>query len=114
MKRPYTKSINERGNDVYKGVGRNATLPGSHSVTLVTEVTKSETEAKQVYDKAVNEKLANGYTIYSDLTARYKASNPDYKAAWVGSSGQNEFACTYYYSYVVDSWVVEQQSFAMT
>jgi len=53
MERAYTKSTNERGNDVYKGVGRNATLPGSTSVTLVTELTKSEAEAKQVYDKGV-------------------------------------------------------------
>jgi len=48
MERPFTKSINERGNDVYKGVGRNATMPGAGSVTIVVEFTKSQAEAKAV------------------------------------------------------------------
>ena len=55
--RPFTKSTNERGNDVYKGVGMNATLSGSKDVTLVFELTGTKAEAKQVYDQIVATKI---------------------------------------------------------
>jgi len=114
MERPYTKSTSERGNDVYKGVGRNATLPGSHSVTLVIELTKLETEAKQVYDKAVNDKVSEGYTVDSVSIAKYKANNPGTIDAWMGTYGMNVFVCSYYDYYSVHGWAVQQQSFSMT
>ena len=57
IERAFTKSINERGNDVYKGIGRNASKPGSKSVTIVIELTKSKNESKQLYDRYVSLRL---------------------------------------------------------
>ncbi|MGA3359876.1 MAG: hypothetical protein ABSC87_06685 [Halobacteriota archaeon] len=117
MERPFTKSTNERGNDVYKGVGRNATNPGSHSVTLVEEVTKSQTEAKQVYDKATSDKLNQGYTADTTAAAEYKSTAcPGFMSCvevWAGSYGTKYFLCSYGYDSTVHGWKVTQQSFAM-
>lgn len=111
MERPFTKSINERGNDVYKGVGRNSTSPGSASVTLVYEVTKSQNESKKVYDEAVATKLKEGYTADPSQAAMYKARNPNVKEVWIGSSGTKDFLCFYDYdTNFFNSWEVLQQS----
>ena len=111
MERPFTKSVNERGNDVYKGVGRNATNPGSPSVTLVKEVTKSQTEAKTVYDKAVATKLNEGYIADPTGAAAWKPSGcPDCIAVWMGSKGNSGFLCHYLYDYTVNGWLVVEQS----
>jgi hypothetical protein len=78
-------------------------------------LTKSETEAKQVYEKAVNEKINAGYTPNTESAARIKTNDPWTTGAWVGTSGVNVFICTYYYYYSnVNSWVVEQQSFVIS
>ncbi len=115
MERPFTKSINERGNDVYKGVGRNATNPSSHSVTLVKEVTKSQTEAKTVYDDAIATKLKEGYTPAPEEAAAWKPSGcPDCVAVWMGYKGNSGFFCLYGYDYTVNGWLVTEQSVNMT
>jgi hypothetical protein len=111
MERPFTKSASERGNDVYKGVGRNSTNPGSASVTLVFEVTKSQSEAKKVYDGAVATKLNEGYTANPSQAANYKAHNPGVTEVWAGSSGTKGFLCYYDYNTAIfNSWEVIQQS----
>lgn len=114
MERPFTKSINERGNDVYKGVGRNATLPGSSSVTVVVEVTKSQAEAKQLHDSQVSGKLSEGYTPDPTAAAKYQANNPGTVAAWAGTYGADNFLCYYYYDYTANARLSYQQSFSTT
>jgi hypothetical protein len=103
--RPFTKSTNERGNDVYKGVGRNATLSGSKDVTLVFELTGTKAEAKQVYDKVVATKIKEGYTPDASITV-----SRNHEAFWVGTYGSNWVYCAYGYGPEVPSWTVLQQS----
>ena len=110
MTRPFTKSTNERGNDVYKGVGRNATLPGSTDVTLVYELTNTQAEAKQVYDKMVATKLQQGYILNPTAVAENKAASPSWVDVWYGTYGSNWSACSYGYGPEVHSWTVIQQS----
>jgi Flp pilus assembly protein TadG len=87
-----------RGNDVYRGVIRNASQPGSKSVTIVIELTKSKDEAKQSYDKAVAEQTSAGYVFDSAGTANFKAfeksANVDIGEAWFGvDSAGHSFLC---------------------
>lgn len=110
IERPFTKSTNTRGNDVYKGVGRNATQPNSESVTLVFELVGTKAEAKQVFDKEVAIKLNDGYIFDAKETARDKAESPSVVEAWDGDLGQNWFYCGYRYETTVDSWMVFTQS----
>lgn len=112
MERPFTKSTNERGNDVYKGVGRNASLPGAPSITWVIELTKSEAEAKQLYDKYVALRLSEGYTPHPEWVAGWKA-----KEAWAGSrysSGNARFGNQFYvissYNSAVNSWTLATEA----
>jgi hypothetical protein len=104
IERAFTKSISERGNDVYKGIGRNASKPGSKSVTIVIELTKSKNESKQLYDNYVGLRLSEGY-----------APRPDWGVGpdnWVGqqySSGY-EFRVSYDYRYDILSWEVTMQA----
>jgi hypothetical protein len=113
MVQPFTKSTNERGNDVYKGVARNATLPGSSTVTMVIELTKSEAEAKQLHDSQVSGKLSEGYTPDATTAAKYHANYPDTVAVWVGTYGANVFVCYYQHDYTVNGWQSIQQSFSL-
>jgi hypothetical protein len=114
MERDFTKSTNERGNDVYKGVLRNATLPGSQSVTVVIETTKSQAEAKQVYDMATRDKLNIGYTADPTGAADFKALGcsgfQSCIEVWAGNSGANHFLCYYGYISTVHGWAVTEQS----
>jgi hypothetical protein len=107
MERPFTKSTNERGNDVYKGVGRNASKPGSKSVIWVIELTKSQAEAKQLYDKYVAQRLNEGYTPRPDWVAGW-----NHPGAWAGvqySSG-NQFTVFYRYNSAVNSWDITTET----
>ena len=83
MEQPFTKSTNARGNDVYKGVGRNATVPGSENVTFVIEKTKSKAEAKNVYNATVAAKLKEGYKANSTKAAAYKLRKRTKRYGWV-------------------------------
>jgi hypothetical protein len=112
IERPFTKSTNERGNDVYKGVGRNASLPGSKSVTIVVEVTKSEAEAKQVHDSQVSEKLNQGYTPDPTDAAQWQTNNPGTVAVWIGYYGDSYYNC--YYIYDVHGWLSIADSLSLT
>jgi hypothetical protein len=110
MTRPFTKSTNAQGHDVYKGVGRNATLSNSPEVTLVFELTKTQTAAKQVYDKIVATKLNEGYTLNPKVSADKKAQSSTWVEVWYGTYGSNWFQCSYGYGPEVPSWMVTQQS----
>ena len=114
MERPFTKSTNERGNDVYKGVGRNATNPGSSSVTAVVEFTKSKAEAKTVYDYAVDTKGKEGYVFSSEATAYRKSICTQCTAVWTGYNGNKFFACDYEYDPQFSTWMVTTQTFTTT
>jgi hypothetical protein len=84
MTRAFTKSTSERGNDVYKGVARNATTPETNTWTIVIELTTSKAEAKQLYDQTVAQKINEGYTIQPDRIALEKAEEPFLTEVWVG------------------------------
>jgi hypothetical protein len=111
MTRPFTKSTNSRGNDVYKGVGRNATMSGSKDVTLVFELTNSKTEAKRIYDEIIASKLREGYTLDSTELSKIKAST-HWDEVWFGRYGSSWFECSYAYDYgpEIPYWTVTQQS----
>ena len=106
VERQFTKSTNERGNDVYMGVMRNATLSQSNAgVTTVMELTKSQAEAKQLYDKYVADKLNEGFTPRQDWIAAMKASDTgNYTNIWVGQNGLQQFYVLYRYNPAVISW----------
>jgi type IV pilus biogenesis protein CpaD/CtpE len=111
MERPFTKSTNARGNDFYKGVGRNATVPGSPSVTIVIETTKSRAEAKKVYNATVAAKLKEGYKANRTLAATYKATKA-YEEVWVGNQSVNWFMCNYGQNLILHSWAFSQESYS--
>jgi len=103
---PFTKSTNVRGNDVYMGSIRNTSLPGQKGVTVVEELTNSQTEAKQLYDKYVSNKLSEGYTSYPQEVANWK-----YDGKWFGATDPtHQFYVLYRYSTDVNSWVVTTQA----
>jgi hypothetical protein len=113
MVRPFTKSTNARGNDVYTGVGRNATVPGSSNVTFVIEKTKSKAEAKNVYNATVAAKLKEGYKANRTQAATYKATSA-YEEVWVGNYSAKWFVCNYGQNsdvgLILHGWAVTQES----
>ena len=106
VERPFTKSTNARGNDVYTGVMRNTSLSQGSGVTTVEELTKSQSEVKQVYDKAVADKKSEGFIYRADEVARLTADPTKAKldGLWVGSSGNRWFYVMYYYNPKINSW----------
>ena len=106
---PFTKSINSRGNDVYMGSMRNTSLPGTKGVTVVEELTKSQAEAKQLYDKYVSNKLNEGYTSYPKEVASWTG----YDGKWFGASDSyytHQFYVLYKYNNGVNSWEVTTEA----
>jgi hypothetical protein len=111
MERPFTKSTNDRGNDVYKGITRNASAPQSYKYTTVIELTKSESEAKRLHDQLVSQKQNEGFTLRSDWVAQYTAQFPFYKDVWMGQYGSQNFQVMYVYEYSpANSWALITQS----
>jgi len=88
------------------GVMRNTSLPQGTGVTTVIELTKSQSESKQVYDKAVAAKQAEGFTYRPDEIARLKAdpNKVTLDGLWVGSLGSRWFYDMYYYNKEISSW----------
>jgi hypothetical protein len=111
MERPFTMSTNARGNDVYTGVGRNATVPGSENVTFVIEKMKSKAEAKNVYNATVAAKLKEGYKANNTSAAAYKATKA-YEEVWVGNHSANWFMCNYGQNLILHGWAFSQESFS--
>jgi hypothetical protein len=110
MEQPFTKSTNARGNDVYKGVARNATVPGSKNVTFVIEKTKSKAEAKNVYNATVAAKLKEGYKANRTNAAAYKATKA-YEEVWVGNYSRLWFMCNYGQNLILHGWAFTQESY---
>jgi hypothetical protein len=111
MERPFTKSTNQRGNDVYKGITRNTALAESSKMTTVVELTKSQAEAKQLYDQTIAQKLSEGFIVNHAWIAQAKAADPGQTDIWAGSSsaGQQFYAAYGYISYVY-SWTFMTES----
>jgi hypothetical protein len=110
MEQPFTKSTNTRGNDVYKGVARNATVPGSKNVTFVIEKTKSKAEAKNVYNATVAAKLKEGYKANRTKAAAYEATKA-YEEVWVGNYSRLWFMCNYgQKNLILHGWAFSQES----
>jgi hypothetical protein len=102
LTQPFTKSTNERGDDVYTGV---YTSPTS-TVTTVIELTKSQADAKQLYQQTVAQKISQGFTLCSYCVAQFRARNPNTPEFWDGkqSSIGAEFSVQYEYDSHVASW----------
>jgi len=104
--RPFTKSTNERGNDVYKGITKNSSKSGSLEMTTVIELTRSKGETKQLFDKMVAQKINEGFTPRPDWIAASKAESPNLTDAWYGQQyGSGEFFVVYYYDSYASSWL---------
>jgi len=103
---PFTKSTNERGDSVYAGITHNPSV--SYTMTTVIELTKSQAEAKQLYDPTVAQALNQGFVLRSDWAAQMKANYPGVSEVWDGqqSSTGLEFSVQYYYDAHVASWLV--------
>lgn len=111
MIQPFGKSINERGNDVYKGVGINAT---GHSVTIVVEFIRSDADAKSVYNAQVASKEKEGYVFSAERTASRKAECKDCGGEWVGTNGNEVFLCDWEDLWQFDTYAVVTQSWVNT
>lgn len=116
VERLFTKSINARGNDVYMGIMRNTSLSQGNSVTVVEEFTKSQAEAKQVYDQYVVQKLSEGFSLRTDWVASMKSdpTRAQYDGMWAGTLGVREFFVFYHYNPEVNSWDVTTQAGSAT
>jgi hypothetical protein len=107
---PFTKSTNVRGNDIYLGIIKNATLANAAPMTVVEELTKSEAQAKQVYDIYVTAETNEGFSLRSDWVAALNASSPGYNGIWIGQNGQQQFYVLYRYNSDVQSWEVTTEA----
>jgi hypothetical protein len=107
---PFTKATNVRGNDIYTGILKNATLSNAPAMTYVMELTKSEAQSKQVYDNYIAAKLNEGFTVRSDWVAQWKAEPNDYKDIWIGQNGLQQFYVMYRYNSNVGSWEVTTEA----
>lgn len=108
MTQPFTKSTNDRGDDVYKGIARNSSLPESAGMTIVAELTNSQDAAMSLYNQTVAQKINEGFSARPDYAAAYKAEFPYVTEVWVGVSqqtGQQFYVLYYYDSNVSPSWV---------
>ncbi len=101
---PFTKSTNERGDDVYTGITRN---PSGTPWTTIVELTKSQTDAKQLYDQTVAQKQSEGFVLRSDWVATAKAQNPSITEVWEGQQYSSGLGCyaEYEYDSHVASWL---------
>jgi hypothetical protein len=107
MIQPFGKSINERGNVVYTGLGINA---GGQSVTIVVEFIKSDAVAKSVFNLQVNTTEKEGYTLSADRTTDRNAECIDCGGAWVGTNGNNVLSCDWENLWQFDTYAVVTQS----
>ncbi len=109
--RPFTKSANARGNDVYKGIVRNSSLPESYKMTTVIELMSSKTEAKSLYDQTVAQKIGEGFTPRPDFAASYKAQFTYVTEVWAGIRTGQQFYVMYYNEPMVSpSWLVTTEA----
>ena len=101
---PFTQSTNVRGNDVYLGIFKNATLSNAPSMTVVEELAKSEAQAKQVYDNYTAAKLNEGFSLRSDWVAQLKAdpNNSQVNGLWVG---QTELSSSMFFTAIIQTLV---------
>lgn len=112
----FTKSKNERGNDVYFGVIRNESYKPKYELTVTIEIAKSNDEAKQLYSQAVINKANDGYIPYTAMRNHYPEAMPmqnNYPEgdSWYGNKGPLMALINYYQSATVDGqWVVSIQT----
>ena len=111
IKQPFTKGMNDRGNAVFKAVTKNSSATGNYQYAVVIELTQSQSAAKQLYDKTVAQKLSEGFTARPNDAASWKASFPEYKEVWVGSSNGDLFYVMYSNNpNVSPSWLVTTEA----
>jgi len=82
--------------------------------TVVIEMTKSQAEAKQLFDQMVAQKISEGYIVQNDTIANRKAANLNLTNVWAGthtgptSDGGydfgSEFRVEYFYNSHTSSW----------
>jgi hypothetical protein len=103
---PFTKSTNARGNDVY--TGRTKNLAAGYEMMTAVELTKSQDEAKQLYDQVVAQKQSEGFVLNPDWIAQMKARSPSLVGDWVGQQASTGLQCSiqYYDENNVASWLL--------
>jgi hypothetical protein len=115
LEQPFKKVVNFRGNDVYRGVMRNASYPGAISLTIVAELTKSKAEAKQLFDQAITDKVTEGFVSdpaqVLDFKLGEKKLGTDIVEGWYGSNKAGRTINSFYYfdSYM-GKWVFTMQT----
>jgi hypothetical protein len=113
VERPFTKSTNVRGNDVYKGIVRNTSQPTSKSETIVIELTESIYETQPLYNSYIAQKLAEGYSVRSDRIAQWESENSavlGIHEAWFGQLGAQQFVVFYLHNSYIPSWELTTQA----
>ena len=99
-------ATNERGNQVYKGVVRR-TDPSGTDFTIVAELTRSQDQAKQLYDKAVADIENQGFVARPDLVPSWGGTK--YYAGpgtglRIGSNADQQYYVMYHYNSDINSW----------
>jgi predicted nucleic acid-binding Zn ribbon protein len=102
--KPFSKSINERGNTFYIGVIKNESSPTKYEVTVIAEIARSQIEAKQLYSQNVVKKANEGYHPEMDSVKGY-----NYTEIWFGRNPYGQFIQVGYYQNFI-GWVFETQS----
>lgn len=110
--RPFTKSTNDRGNDVYKGAVRRTNVSSQFEFTIVEELARSQSEAKQLYDKAVADLTNEGFVLRPDWVADFNKQWVGHTEVWMGQRGNQQVRVSYVYGdHPVHSWFVTTQSY---
>jgi hypothetical protein len=87
----FTRSKNERGNDVYFGVIRNESYTPKYELTMTIEIAKSKDEAKQIYSQTVISKANDGYIPYTALRKQHPEGD-----SWYGNKERSMALIDYY------------------
>ncbi len=112
--RPFTSSVNERGNTVYNGVVRNTNESAGAEFTVAEELVPSKELAAQVYRDIVSSNTEGGFILRPDWVALWEhnaVSGEQYTELWIGQRGDQQVYVWYeYLTYPISSWTVTTES----
>ncbi len=106
VEKSFRKTTNDRGNDLYVGVVRNATT--NYSATMSLEHVKTQTDAAKIYADTVASAKNDGY-----ISGAFSSSDVKQDSLvdrWQGTKLLSYMYVTYYYNNDVKSWVVYTHS----
>lgn len=105
VEKPFTRSTNVRGNDVYMAVISDS--KGNNPSNSSYELAKTKAEGLQIFNKTVADKQKAGFT---DISGR--KPNPSDLASWGGDLGSQRFYIYYHYDPSVSSWELHTVEYA--